>query len=96
MDHDRGTKATFVYDFLDGMSDRLESGPHGFHQKDAMRFGQRDQGAEIFRVRRRRFLHENVLSGFDCIGGVRIVESVGRAYALEVAGSPRWLTGQAS
>jgi hypothetical protein len=82
VDHDRGAKASFVDDSLDDMGDRLESGPHGLHQKDAVRFRQRDQGAEFFRVRRRWFLHENVLSGFDCIGSVRVMECMGRTYAV--------------
>ena len=79
MDHDRGPEVPLVYDPLDGESDRLETGPHGLHQKDAVRLGQRDQGAEFFRARRRRFLHEDVLSGFDRVCSVRVVKRMGRA-----------------
>jgi hypothetical protein len=58
MDYDRETKASFVDDSLDDMSNRLESGPLGLYQKDTLRFRRRDQVAGFFRVCRRRFLHE--------------------------------------
>ena len=79
MDHDRGPEVPFVYDLLDGDGDRQETGPHGLHQKDAVDFGQGDQRAEFFRVGRRRFLHEDVLSGLDRVCGVRVMKSMGRA-----------------
>ena len=82
MDHDRRPKVPFVYDRLDGGGDRQETGPHGLHQKDAVRLGQSDQGAEFFRVGRRRLLHEDVFSGLDRVRGVRVVKSMGRAYML--------------
>lgn len=80
MDHDRGPEVPSVYDPLDGESDRQETGPHGLHQKDAVRFGERGQGTEFFRGGRRRLLHEDVLPRFDRVCGVRVVKSMGRAY----------------
>lgn len=37
----------FVYDPLDGEGDRLETGPHGLHQKDTVRFGERNWEEEM-------------------------------------------------
>ena len=65
MQDDRRSQGTFIDNFLNFESQRLESRPHGLHEEYTTFFGSRNERLQFCPVASDRFLTENVFTSVD-------------------------------